>query len=85
MTYKIKHEKKVINIHKFKRIVANDKAVLCNVYLTIGGTPLSGGGVLLNNKVYIALPTGYYSYTVRNIGTHKDNLAYQPLYLINPF
>lgn len=85
MSYKIKHEKKTINKHKFKRIVANDKSIMCNVYLTIGGVTFSGNGVLLNKKVYIALPTGYYSYTVRDMGAIKDNLAFQPLYLVTPF
>lgn len=85
MRYRIKHSKKVINIYKFKRIVANDKSIMCNVYLTIGGVTLSGSGILLGEKVYIALPTGYYSYTVRNIGTHKDNMAFQPLHLVTPF
>ena len=82
---KIKHAKKVINKYKFTRVVCNPDAILCNVYLAIGGVTLSGSGVLLNKKVYISLPTGYYSYTVRDMGAIKDNLAFQPLHLVTPF
>lgn len=85
MTYKIKHSKKVINKHKFTRVVCNPDAILCNVYLTLEGVTFSGSGVLLGGKVYIALQTGYYSYKVRGMGANKDNMAFQPLHLVTPF
>ena len=81
----MKHKKKVISHHKFKRILNNPDSVMCNVYLTLNGDTLTGSGVLLNNKVYIALQTGYYSYTINEMGANKDNLAFQPLYLVTPF
>lgn len=85
MYSKIKHDKKVINQFKFKRVLNNPDAIMCNVYLTLNGDTLTGSGVLLNNKVYIALQTGYYSYTINEMGANKDNLAFQPLYLVTPF
>jgi len=81
----MKHKKKVISQHKFYRVVSNESAIMCNVYLTLNGDTLSGSGVLLNNKVYIATATGYYSYTINEMGANKDNLAFQPLYLVTPF
>ena len=81
----MKHEKKVINKYKFYRVVNNEGAIMCSVYLTLNGDTLTGSGVLLNNKVYIALQTGYYSYTINEMGANKDNLAFQPLYLVTPF
>ena len=85
MTYKIKHSKKVINILKFRRIIENPKTMICNVYFTKEDECFGGTGLYLNGWVYIAINTGYYGYKVRDIGVHKDNLAFQILHLANPF
>jgi len=85
MSNKIKHEKKVINQYKVARILNNQDTMLCQVYIFRCGEAISGTGLYLNKKVYIALQTGYYSYTINETGTNKDNLAFQPLYLVTPF
>ena len=85
MNYKVKHKKKVINQYKFARILNNPDTMMCHVYINRGGKVISGQGVYLNKKVYIATDTGYYSYSVKDVGAHKDNMAFQLLHLANPF
>lgn len=85
MNHKIKHKKKVINKYKFKRVSDNAQTMVCNVYFTIDGECFTGTGLHLNGKVYFVNATGYYSYTVKETGVHKDNLCFQLLYLANPF
>lgn len=85
MSYKIKHNKKVINKYKFKRVSENAQTMVCNVYFTRGGECFTGTGLYFNKKVYIATTTGYYSYTVKETGVHADNMAFQLLYLATPF
>lgn len=85
MSYKIKHNKKVINKYKFKRVSEDVQTMVCNVYFTRGGDCFTGTGLYLNKKVYIATDTGYYSYSVKDVGMNADNLCFQLLYLANPF
>lgn len=85
MSYKIKHEKKVINQFKFTRVSENAQTMDCNVYFTRCGECFTGTGLYLNGCVYIVDATGYYSYTVKETGVHKDNMAFQLLHLANPF
>ena len=85
MHYKNKHSKKVINQHKFKRISDNTKTMICNVYFTKDDECFGGTGLYLSGCVYFTNPSGYYKYSVRNVGANKDNLAYQLLHLANPF
>lgn len=85
MSYKIKHDKKVINKYKFKRVSDNAQTMVCNVYFTIGGEAFTGTGIYLNKKVYFVNAAGYYSYSVKDVGMNADNLCFQLLYLANPF
>lgn len=85
MSNKIKHDKKVINQYKFRRVLNNQDTMVCNVYFTRGGDCFTGTGLYLNKKLYIATDTGYYSYSVKDVGAHVDNLAFQLLYLATPF
>lgn len=85
MCSKIKHDKKVINKYKFKRVLNNLDTMDCNVYFTRGGDCFTGTGLYLNKKVYIATATGYYSYSVKDVGMNADNLCFQLLYLTTPF
>ena len=85
MTYKIKHSKKVINMYKFKRISDNTKTMICNVYLTKDDECFGGTGLYLSGWVYFVNASGYYAYKVKDVGVHKDNLAFQLLHLANPF
>lgn len=85
MSYKIKHAKKTINKHKFKRINWNPNTFVCNVYFTKDDECFGGTGLYLSGWVYFVNASGYYAYKVRDIGVNKDNLAYQLLHLANPF
>lgn len=81
----MKHDKKVINQYKFTRVSEDAHTMVCSVYLTRGGDYFTGTGLYLNKKLYIATDTGYYSYSVKDVGMNADNLCFQLLYLANPF
>lgn len=85
MSYKIKHKKKVINKYKFTRILNNQDTMMCHVYINRGGEVISGQGLYLNKKVYFCDGISYYSYSTKEVGAHKDNMAFQLLYLTTPF
>lgn len=85
MSNKVNHKKKVINQYKFARISENAQTMVCNVYFTIDGEAITGTGLYLNKKVYFVNAAGYYSYSVKEVGMNADNLAFQLLYLANPF
>lgn len=85
MHYRIKHSKKVINIYKFKRISENPNTFVCNVYFTKDDECFGVTGLYLSGWVYFVNASGYYAYKVKEIGAIKDNMAFQPLYLLNPF
>ena len=85
MSYKIEHEKKVINKYKFKRISENAQTMVCNVYFTIGGDCFGGTGLYLNGWVYFVNAAGYYAYSTKEVGALKDNMAFQLLHLATPF
>ena len=85
MNYKIKHNKKVINKYKFKRVREDAQTMVCQVYIIRGGEVISGQGVYLNKKVYFCDGISYYSYSTKEVGMNADNMAFQLLYSATPF
>ncbi len=85
MSNKIKHEKKVINQFKFKRVLNNPDTMMCHVYIVRGGEVISGQGLYLNWCVYFCVGVSYYAYSTKEVGALKDNMSYQLLHLATPF
>lgn len=81
----MKTKKKVINQHKFKRILNNTDTMMCHVYINRGGSVISGQGVYLNKKVYFCDGVSYYAYSTKEVGANADNMAFQLLHLASPF
>jgi len=85
MSSKIKHNKKVINKYKFKRILNNQDTMMCHVYINRGGSVISGQGLYFNKKVYFCDGVSYYCYSTKEVGALKDSMAFQLLHLATPF